>query len=818
VFISALFVKKSVLGICGLSAFFAASVFCIESEQKSENRDNLFESRFQIGEQRLKDFAIFDSCPTKQSAKETKTRKFFDNKPDSSQPITKRIHLTADQVPENSDSRTLLEGNVTMTTDTSLLKANKLISDNQKQQIIATGDVSVESKDSLLLAKQFEGDQKTGRSKLSDVKFHFFSNNGNGKADSIVSDENNVTTLNDLTFSTCPTNNESWRFSADELQLDQKDGRGEAWGMWLKVKGIPVFYFPYLNFPIDDQRKSGLLMPAISNSGRNGLDISLPIYWNIAAQADATFKPRSIQNRGTQLGTEFRYLSENSINNLSFELLADDRLAIDLLDIDASLGEGLYGLSKDRWAVSFQNETHFNENWSASINASKVSDRDYFRDLGTGLISPQGTNSQSQLLSQAGFSYQDDIWLVSLLTESTQSLVGDEPYRILPSLISNADYYQASSGLRWQFESDFSYFSHSDQNKIEGKRFNITPSLSYPIQRTYAWLTPKLSYQMTQYQQDNLLTTEQIDVDRDLPIFSLDTGLFFDRSTEWDGKSTTHSLEPRVYYAYIPNREHTEINNFDSRLPNFSFSQLWQANRFAGVDRIGDTNHLSLALTNRFVRNDIGEQVLAFSFGRKIYFEDRLVQLDTSLPVETNRSSPWLAEVSYQANSNLEFSGFIEWDDGNGTGSRDKNTNLARSQIKFEPIQDHIVNLSHRVRNTNGFSNEELDFSFAWPINDEWRLVGRWYNDLQLERTAETLFGFEYDSCCWAVSIVSRRYLDVRLDAFGQPISGNLLAGQENEFDSGIQLQFVFKGLGSPGQKSVSQLLKNSIRGYQSRF
>ncbi len=585
--------------------------------------------------------------------------------------------------------------------------------------------------------------------------------------------------------------------------------------MWLKVQGIPVFYFPYLNFPIDAQRKSGMLTPAISNSDRNGLDISIPVYWNIAEQTDATFWPRRIQNRGNQLGTEFRYLTENSMNKLSFEVLADDRLLTELLALEPSLGDGLYGLSEDRWAISFTNQTHFNENWSASLDASKVSDRDYFRDLGAGLISPNSTNSQSQLLSQGSFRYQDDIWLVSLLAESTQSLVGDEPYRILPSVNSSADYYHIDSGLHWQFESDITNFSHNDKALTKGARINLKPSVSYPMQNSYAWFRPKLSYQISRYRQDNLQLTETLEINRNLPILSLETGLFFDRSIEWNANVVTHSLEPRLFYAYIPYRQQAEINNFDSRLPDFSFSQLWQANRFAGVDRVGDTNHIALALTNRFVKDKNGEEMLSFSLGRKYYFDDRQVQLSPSTVTQTNDYSPWLFELSYNASETLEFSGFIEWSDENNADNSQRGTNLARSRVKFEPIPDHIVNLSHRVRNKDGFSNEEIDLSFAWPINDEWRLVGKWYNDLELDRTAETVFGFEYESCCWAISLVSRRYLDVGLDAAGNPLTG---AGLDDEFNSGIQLQFVFKGLGSPGQKSVSQLLRNSIRGYQSRF
>jgi len=792
----------------------------VETDVKADNQQNqLFESRFKLDDSNKIDLSVFDVCPSRSaqssSDNQLSNTEFYSatNNQDSE---SNDVVLSADRVPENSESRTRLEGHVIMASSASLLKADELVTDNIKQTITAKGNVSVESKDSLLQANQFSGNQASGTSELKDVKFHFFVNNANGEAETIAFDEKSVATLNDLTFSTCPTNDDSWRFSANELQLDQGSGWGEAWGMWLKVQGIPVFYFPYLNFPIDAQRKSGMLTPAVSNSSRNGLDISIPVYWNIAALADATFWPRRIENRGDQLGTEFRYLTENSMNELSFEVLAGDSLATDLLSLEPTLGDGLYGLSEDRWAISISNKTHFDENWSASLDASKVSDRDYFRDLGAGLISPNNTNSQSQLISQGNFSYQDDIWFVSLLAESTQSLAGDEPYRILPSLISNADYYHPASGFHWQFESDLTNFAHSDKSLTEGTRINLRPSVSYPMLSSYSWLMPKISYQVTSYRQDNLQTSETLQIDRNLPTFSLDTGLLFDREIQWDKEAVTHSLEPRLFYAYIPFREQSEINNFDSRLPDFSFSQLWQANRFAGVDRIGDTNHVALALTNRFVEDYSGEEMLSFSLGRKFYFDDRQVQFSSSNITQTGRYSPWLFEATYNASESLEFSSFIEWSDQKNAVLMQRGTNLARSRLKFEPIKDHIVNLSHRVRNKNGLSNEELDLSFAWPINDEWRLVGRWYNDLELDRTAETLFGFEYESCCWAISIVSRRYLDVGLDAAGNPVSSNL-AGLD-EFNSGIQLQFVFKGLGSPGQKSVSQLLKNSIRGYQSRF
>jgi len=729
------------------------------------------------------------------------------------------IKLTADHVPQDDEKKTVLEGNVTMRSSSSLLLADKLVTDKQKAQVMATGNVSLETTESLLRAEKFIGDQNSESSSLSKVRFHFYSNNANGKAETLSLESDKTATLKELTFSTCPEGDNSWRFSAGELQLDQSSGRGEAWGMWLKVSDIPVFYFPYLNFPIDDQRKSGLIAPSMSNNSRNGIDLTLPIYWNIAPQADATFRPRYIQNRGEQLGVEFRYLNSVSENELALEWLDNDELVEQLIDLQPTLAAGDYGLDEERWAFSFHNKTRFNQNWTASVNASRVSDRDYFRDLGIGLIQSQLRNGHSQLLSEADITYQDDIWFVSLFTESVQSFVGDEPYRVLPSLVSSADYFDSERGLRWQFESDFSRFEHNDKSLTFGQRLNLLGSLSYPMQNSYSWLTPKASYQLTHYQQQLEISGEKDSLSRNLPIFSLDSGLFFDRQMSWGENGLVHhSLEPRLFYAYIPHEEQDSINVFDSRLPDFSFNQLWRENRFYGVDRVGDTDHLSIAITNRFVKSDTGEQLLAISLGRKLYFDDRRVALTSDSQVDQNDYSPWLLDVSYTASDTVELSGFIEWSDTNRGDSQVRGTNIARSRIKFEPIEDHIVNLSHRVRNNQGFENEEIDLSFAWPINDEWRLVGRWYNDLKNDRSSETLFGFEYESCCWAVSIVSHRYLDVRLDSTGNPLPFDIETGVGNEFNSGIQLQFVFKGLGNPGEKSVSKLLEKSIRGYRSRF
>ncbi len=789
------------------------------SQTGSEAVPSYFTSRFNSFDANNPQFDVFKACP-KVNVDEIKTNNSFSQQESSKADSTETeqwLKLTADSVPENTETRVILDGNVTMRSSSSLLQADKLVADNVQQTIVAEGNVVVESEESLLRAKKFEGDQSEASSKLTDVDYHFFANNGNGKAESISIDSDKVATLNELTFSTCPTGNKSWLFSATELQLDQESGWGEAWGMWLKVKGIPVFYFPYLNFAIDDQRKSGILPPSFSSSGRNGLDIGLPVYWNIAPEADATFNFRTIEKRGAQLGAEFRYLSKYTENNLSFEWLPEDKLAQRRLLEEPSASQGDYRLAEERWAISFKNKTFFNENWSAEVRAGKVSDRDYFKDLSTEISGLKDKNLQSKLLSKANISYQDDIWLMSFFAESTQSLIGNEPNRILPSLTTNADYYEERTGLRFQFESDFTRYGTSNQITTEGNRYNLKPAISYPFRNSYSWFIPKVGYQITEYDLKSAGSAVTRSFNRELPIVSLDSGLTFDRQLMWSGKNITHTLQPRLFYAYIPFREQGQLFNFDSRLPEFSFAQLWKENRFSGQDKIGDTNHFSLAVSNTFTSDDLGKPLFGFSLGKRFYLDDRKVGLETDLNPETRDFSPWLAELSVNLSESFEYNGFIEWDE-ESSGESEKNTNLARSQIKFEPTKDHIVNLSHRLRKKGLLSNEELDISFSWPVNDKWRVVGRWYNDLENKRTAESMFGLEYESCCWAVSLLSRRYIDVRFDSMGAPILTDSMGQLLDEFDSGVQFQFVFKGLGNPGQNKIANRLKNSIKGYRSRF
>ncbi|NVJ64981.1 MAG: LPS assembly protein LptD, partial [Gammaproteobacteria bacterium] len=282
-------------------------------------------------------------------------------------------------------------------------------------------------------------------------------------------------------------------------------------------------------------------------------------------------------------------------------------------------------------------------------------------------------------------------------------------------------------------------------------------------------------------------------------------GLFFERDWSFGEKNFTHTFEPRAFYLYTPFDDQTGIGIFDTSTPTFNFTQLFSRNRFAGIDRIGDANQISAAITSRLI-DDKGVERVNFTFGRIAYLQDRKVQLLDSTPRETFRQSGLLAEINWRWTDRVEVKGAIDWDD-----QRDL-TQSGSFLLHYEPKENHIINIGHRFRRNFNRKIEEAEVAFAWPIKENWRILGRYSRDLSQNRTNESFFGLEYESCCWAVRLVNRRYLNIQLDTNGQ-----LIANQGDLHNSGVFVQFVLKGIGSL-RGSTTEFLEESIYGYRDRL
>ena len=703
------------------------------------------------------------------------------------------LNANADHTEMPSATEILLHDNVRIEQGSRALTADHARLDDSSGKMDASGNVVLTDRNIEMRGSSLSADMNRDSATVHDTRYRLTDRGMHGSASEFSVDEAGFITLKDATFTTCPEGDESWLLSADEMLLDRNEGWGEAWNMSIDLFGVPAIYMPWLTFPIDDRRRSGILMPSFSNDDDNGLDIAVPYYWNIAENYDATLTPRWIENRGFQLGTEFRYLTEASTGTIYAEALPNDRDVSD--DRDA-----------DRWSYDVKHRTQLSPRWHTSIDASGVSDDFYFEDLGRNIaVANANTLTRSGIIG-----YRDRHWQITgevLQTQVLQIPEISEPYRKQPELRFLGQYPRILGPLAFALSGSATRFDHPNVNRQLADRTDVAPQLSLPMKAIWGYLTPTVKYRYSEYELTNQLTDEVSTLERELPIYSLDSGLFFERELSAFNRDLVQTLEPRVYGLYVPYEDQDALPLIDTSEPTPSYSQLFRDNRFTGVDRQGDARQISVGVTTRFLSADGGEELLRFSLGQAHYQDDRQVTLLATDPDDTSDRSPIFAEGAVHLNDRLELRGLAGWDE------QENNTVRGSFAIHYEPDERRVVNIEHRYREYRDRTAEQTDFSFAWPLSGYWQMVGRWQHDLSEDTDIDSFLGIEYESCCWAVRVVGRRYLNVQLDE-----DGGIIGTTPDEFDRGIYFQFVFKGLGGAGGNSLRSLLTENIDGYEDRL
>ena len=624
----------------------------------------------------------------------------------------------------------------------------------------------------------FNMESDVGR--LSNGNYWLNSGRGQGYAESVADDRKaNISVLRGVDYTTCKTEDPDWQFSASKIRLNHNSGRGSAEHALFKIRDVPVFYFPYVNFPLDNKRKSGFLIPAIGSSNVSGSDIRTPYYFNLAPNYDATFTPRYMGDRGVMLGGQFRYLTENHRGVLGIEYLPSDDLRDD----------------ESRSLLSFRHTSYFDKRLGVlQANVENVSDAHYFEDFGRSL----SVTSQRYLDRSINFRYwkPNKVYLWGIMQshqkvdDSTPS--SSAPYRRLPQIdfLSLLPYRHLKLGTILAAQT--AYFDRS--GRVSGARLSVTPSLIYPFIKSYAQVIPKLSVRHTEYflhDQGTLNKRESISV----PIASIDAKFFVERTINLFGTSMLQTLEPRAYYLYIPKDGQDDLPIFDSGLFTLSFPNLFLENRFTGGDRIGDANQLTLAATTRLLSLKSGVEVMRASLGQIYYFENREITLPGQL-TDKNSVSDLVGEIAANLGNGLTARAVMQYNPNNSTTER------SSYDIHYRPSGSRFVaNASYRRRRNISRDVEQSDVSFRVPVNNTLSLLGRWNYSFEKNRTLELVGGVELDSCCWGARLVGRRFI----------------RNTGGEFDTGIFLQIEFKGLAGYG-RGTDSFLRKSIPGYQSNF
>jgi LPS-assembly protein len=649
-------------------------------------------------------------------------------------------------------------------------------------------------------------------------------------------------TLYGASYTTCAPSNPVWQLSAKKIVLNRETGRGKAYNTWLESAGLPILYSPYISFPIDNRRQSGFLFPNINTSTQSGFGIGFPYYWNTAANYDSLFTPTVLEKRGLQLTEQFRYLTHTSHGKITVDYLPHDRAAEEFANQIPFLYPNTHPLifpHSAREAFTWQEEHLWSPLWTSLLDFNWVSDNYYEEDFAR-----PPTIAINQLAQHAELNYRGEIWNFTTRLMRYQTLHPlnqapvDNPYNSLPEIDLNSS-TQTFHGFNYQISNQFNYFQQLNNpgelvSAPQAFRLNILPSISYPIRTEGAYVIPRLELSLTHYAIQNQVPGYSSDIQRSIPLFSVDSGLYFDRQFFANQRTYQQTLEPRLFYLYVPYRNQTNIPIFDSALIPFSYDSLFMTNRFSGYDRIGDANQVSLALSTRLLDQTTGAEKLRASIGDTYYFENRRVFLCTLLEKQlstpgtlcsdpftvvgatspTEKFSPIAGQLNYNLSLRWSTTADIAWD----PSSHDIIN--AAANVQYQPYPNQLFNINYgRIRfgdmlvtnpptppNSHQNDFNRLGFSFATPLKNQWSTVGGWNYNFSHNYSQSFFYGLQYDSCCWAFRMVAGRTF-YALDQNSNPTFTNL-----------IYFQLQLKGLSTIGISDITNFLTSNIPGYTDNF
>lgn len=685
------------------------------------------------------------------------------------------IEIDADSLEASGEENLVLfNGDVALRQDNQQVFAEQVRYARDSGDLDASGQVMLRRPDLRIGAAQVHYNllSRTGNAERAEYRLPGIMARGSAQHVEFIDDHHSQ--YRNITYTTCGPGSSDWLLSAERLELDRAEGLGTAHEAELSFLGVPVMWAPTLTFPIDDRRRSGLLIPSFGYSNNQGFDLSTPYYLNLAPNYDLTLTPRLMSRRGAMLSGQFRFLSETTSGEIAADYLPSDKVSKTQPD--------------NRGSLSVQTRSRFSPHTTAAIRFNQVSDEEFLDDLGSSLE----ITSTSYLERTAEVRYDTDNWnafgrVQSYQTVDTLLAKVDRPYDRLPQVAFSGDQGLGDMPLALQVDGEFVQFAKNG-GFVEGTRIDLQPGVSLPLRKSHYFLTPRLSARYTSYRLENQTPGLDDNPERFAPILSMDGGLYFDRPGSWFGESVNQSLEPRLYYLLVPKKDHSDIPVFDTSEYDFSFDNLFRENRFNGADRLGDANQLTLALTSRFNHDASGRELLRASIGHIFYFEDRQVQLP-GIPVDSDSNSAVLGELASDFGNGWHSRGGLLWDPDNS------NIDQALAQASYRDEDDNIVSLTYRLR--DGVT-EHTDVGAIWPVNANTRLIGRWNYSLSEGRNLEALAGVEYGRCCWRVRTLVRQYSD----------------GPGNRDNIGVLVQLELNGLGSLGN-NIDSLLNDGIYGYR---
>jgi LPS-assembly protein len=681
--------------------------------------------------------------------------------------------ISADRLTGEESTRLKATGNVQIRQRGAAIIADEVDYDTETQVAVATGHVRLERSGDTVTGPRLvyrledqTGEMETPEFSLPKTADRRHASRGAAEHAYLLGEQRSR--LVGAQYTTCPVPRNDWVLKVSELELDGRSQEGTAWNSAVYFLGVPILYSPWLSFPIDNARKSGFLAPTLGSSGQSGFEFSLPWYWNIAPNQDATITPKLYTKRGLQLGGEYRYLWPSFTGQADLEFLPNDAIT-----------------GTDRYFAGLRHAQQLPWGLSLAINAQKVSDDNYFRDLSTRVAATSQTNLPRDVI----VGYQDEVWRATARAIGYQTLQDPlapvtPPYRQLPQLFVSG-LKQDAYGLDGLVLGEFANFTHP--TLVNGERLILYPQVSLPLRRPWGYVTPKVGYHYTRYAISANDSGYQ-DATRGLALSSVDAGLFFDRPWQLGDGAFNQTLEPRLFYVYVPYRDQSNLPNFSTALVDFGTNTLFRENRFIGGDRVGDANQLTVAVTSRLVETNTGLERLKATLGQVYYFDPQRVTLDPTTPPNDGKKSDLLALLTGQVTPAFAVDASLQYDTGD---NRAKQLDVAS---RYSPGPGRVLNAAYRFTRDN---IKQVDLQGQWPVTSGLSLVGRWNWSLQDRKLIEGLAGFEYNAGCWEIRAVAHRFITAT-----------------QQVSTSFQIQLELSGLSRIGISPLETLRQN-ISGYR---
>ncbi len=671
--------------------------------------------------------------------------------------LDQKITVEADSVNMTRGGISQLLGGVTLRQGDKEFSADSLDFEDAEQRVTVNTDSVFSNPQLIIHSERATFSLVDNSGEFSGTDYVLPTRSARGTSDRIQVSEDGHAALFGTAYTTCAPDSNAWYIEASKISLDREEGLGTARNARLRFGGVPILYVPWMQFPIDDRRRSGLLVPMAGESSNTGFDFRWPVYLNLGPNYDATVTPRYMSRRGLQMGVAGRYLLHGGEGAVSYDYLNDDQA---YRDANGDSGH-------DRSLLRFDHLGLLSDRMGLEVTFAEASDPRYFEDLGGSFASSSTVylERSARLTYQAPGSYRIQALVQNFQTIDNGLVAVDDPYKRLPQVkfdsLSRNSFLDTRAGLNAE------YVSFQRERSIEGQRFDFQPFLRFLHDENAWYVTSQADWHYTSYMLTGTETGAPDQPTRSLPVVSAESGLRFERIT---GKGAIQTLEPRVFALYVPYENQDDIPIFDTGEPDFDFTQLFARNRFYGEDRIADASNVAGALTTRLIDPETGEARWTASFGQLYRIDSPRVEIP-GIEAPERGATDFIGEVSYSLMQRWSAVLTSQWSPEESELER---TNLA---LRYrDPEHGKRLDLAYRDR--RGLL-EQTDAIVTWPVSSNWRVAGRMRYSLRDNKTLEHFAGLTYETCCWAISGAYRRYI----------------VNTDGDLDSGIYFQLELKGL-----------------------